>query len=562
MLGTLSRPVSPMKLLSLQLSALALAAALPGQGLSMQVDDPRSRGQRGDALLSLEEAILVANGALAVGQLSPLEQQRIQPGAGFDQIVVDAAQTPSIAIEATPPAIIGRGLDVEIGGRRAADGARPVLAALPLQFPSALLSFDSDRARVRDLELEGGVTGITVRARYGAVAGPAAIVGCEFHGQLVAAIVVQSTDAVRTALSIADAVVRDAPVGIVLRDTGVGGALEVEAERVEFRDLGRGVDLYVTASGGRSSCRLWRCDFRGGDTFLQVRRSASSTQELALELVHGSFAAVGEVCDIQGNALAATRFDHHHAVFAAGPGGRALSLWPEDARFELFGSEMVYAGDVAIRSGAGAGPVRVENSIFRGAQVSIDHDGAAAAIVDSSFEGGAVEVASGALSPVRWQACEFRDARIFGSSPAAGAELQGCFLSNTSTGGLVTNRDPVASPWRAETEVDEGRPRLGATFTLRSTVPPGMDMVWDLGLGAARPALGAAALRLYFEPASLVMVAGPVGSGVRSLPVRVPPLLALVGLELYFQGVTFPVAGQTWVPPFGLPTGVRVVPRD
>ncbi len=72
------------------------------------VDDSRARGSLGDELLSLAEAVRLANGSLSLAQLSPEEAQHISgtPGpASVDRIQVDLGEGGRIV--ADPPASPG-----------------------------------------------------------------------------------------------------------------------------------------------------------------------------------------------------------------------------------------------------------------------------------------------------------------------------------------------------------------------------------------------------------------------------------------------------------------------
>lgn len=552
-------PVFVMKLVLVALFAVSVAVRAVPQGVVVHVDDARAQGRLGDDLLSLEEAIQIVNGVLAVAQLSPAELARVVPGGPVDRIEIDAVRTPTVTVDAALPALVGRGREVELVGLRAPGGARPAIAQGPLP-PPRLLVVRAPGAIVTGFELRGGLIGVEVATVAGGLARPSQLLDCELHGQVAAAVTSSSYGAEDLAVRVADCALHDVPLGFLLRDASDGGALTVEGERLTFRAVARGADLYVSGSGGHSACRWWRCDFDGGDTFVQVRRSSTSTQTLSLRVVHGEFVGNGDVCDVLGNDLAETVLELHHARFVAAAGGAALRTWPDTGRFDVTATEMVFDGVVSLRGFHPTRPLYLHNDRFRGGRIVLDHDGSPADVQQSGFEQATIEIAAGSSGPTTWQGCELVSSTVDVAAGAGAVVFDGCYLANSTIAGAVTVRNPATSPWLGTTSVDDATPAPGSTVALVSWLPPGMDMVWDVGLGAARPDTGAVSLRLYMDPSTLVGISGAVGSGLRTFPVTVPSIAALVGVEFYFQGVAFPVAGQPHVPPVSLPIGVRVVP--
>ena len=97
---------------------VALLASGQGPGFTAIVDDPQSHGTVGDSLLSLDEAIQLANGTLLLANLSTAEQARVATTSASTEIIVDAANTPVITMQDLQRALVQ-------GPDRRALGSRP-----------------------------------------------------------------------------------------------------------------------------------------------------------------------------------------------------------------------------------------------------------------------------------------------------------------------------------------------------------------------------------------------------------------------------------------------------
>ncbi|MFY9344612.1 MAG: hypothetical protein WAT39_19120, partial [Planctomycetota bacterium] len=113
-------------------TALGLCAAAgdpPAFHAVAFVNDPLSHGTLGDAFLSLNEAIRLHNGQLALAALSPAEQAQLSliPGTGSTTDVtwidIDAANTPVITVQQNLTPV----LDTTFGLLIKGFGGRPVL---------------------------------------------------------------------------------------------------------------------------------------------------------------------------------------------------------------------------------------------------------------------------------------------------------------------------------------------------------------------------------------------------------------------------------------------------
>ena len=110
------------------LPAAILSALFQGPGAVATVDDAQSHGTVGDAALSLDEAIRLANGTLATSSLSAQEQARVTGAGPVTTIRVDAALTPTISVQSPLSDVLGQGMAV---GRVCIEGV-PAQGALPV----------------------------------------------------------------------------------------------------------------------------------------------------------------------------------------------------------------------------------------------------------------------------------------------------------------------------------------------------------------------------------------------------------------------------------------------
>ena len=94
-------------------TSLLLSAVVPqsvlGGGLTAHVTDSMSHGTLGDAQLSLDEAIRLANGSLTLAQLSPAEAANVTGlGSFVDEVEMDPMVTPMITLEGSLTPITGQ----------------------------------------------------------------------------------------------------------------------------------------------------------------------------------------------------------------------------------------------------------------------------------------------------------------------------------------------------------------------------------------------------------------------------------------------------------------------
>ncbi len=540
----------------LVLCLLASLSTLPAQSLTALVNDTVSHGKVSDGSLSLDEAVRLANGTLALSALSTAEKARVSgSGGAVEAIVIDAAVTPTIKLEQALSTI-----QTKVHIRGVVDqGKKPVL---DLGSQAVGLSIRTHLAQLSDLSIVGGGVAVEATTTQGSLITPVRIFDVDTSNQAKACYQFHASSTDKAAFYIVGGTLRNAPMGFDLDDNGNGGQLLVEGEFLNFTNVTLGIDLVVNSSNGTSICRYWRSNFLDGDTFMKVRRATTSTQRQVLRVVHGHYESKSDLFDVQGNTAGETAFFHHHALFKAAAGKKALWVYPADAWFDVHGSEMVFEGDVTIQCGKATPRIFSHNNVFRNLTLQIDNDGAAPDMLWNRYENCRFDVLSGNTTAFTIFGSEFYNATVTDSSTTSPLTLTDAYLSNTTTSGAVKVTNTLPAPWQGSTALSDPEPRVGTWVALASYVPANMDLIWTVGLGLPRPLTTAFPFRFYmYVPTLVIFAQPPVGSGLRLTPVLIPGDQALAGIEFYFQGVSYPTASQNLVPPLYLPTGARMIPR-
>lgn len=543
------------------MSMLAAAvAALLAQGPSQPtaaVNDPLSHGSVGDNLLSLDEAIRVANGTLAPAALSAAAQARISGGgAAVTRIEIDAATTPTIALEGPLTGVTGQGMAV---GRVTIEGL-PNGGAMPVLDGGThahVLQILRHLVTLRGLCITGGQLGVDARMPAMGMPLPemAMVMDCAFDGQTTAAVRMTGAGSDETMLMVRDSSFANLPLGFLLDDqTQGGGQLMSENERLVFDGVTLGCRVLEAGSGGLSMWMLFRSRFQNGTTLCEHRRTAGSTQQFMFRVVHSDATCQGDVVDVQGNAAGLTMFHHHHGDFVAGPRHKAFWVYPRTAEFDVHGSEMVLDGDVSIAANLTSPRIWQQNNLYRNGTVTYDVDGALPNLLWNRFENCTIEVPAAARSPVVARQCELDGTDVQSATFLAPITLQGCFRVGGTLSGFASEVQPAPAAFLGTTTVAPPEPQIGATLQLGTELPFGIGLVWDVAASYARPTTTAEPFRFYGDPATVVVLPAVV-LFQSLLTIPLPNIPSLVGLEFYAQGIALPLLGQTWVPGYHLPRG-------
>ena len=557
--------MSPLLATSLFTPLLLAPLLAQGAGLTATVDDPMSHGTVGDALLSLDEAIRIANGSLSVGQLSTAELARLAgTGVLVHRIVVDAATTPVITLQAPladVDVVPGPHYHVEIHGMPSGSGAMPEIVG---GSQARVFTLHTYNTSLHGLRITGGQVGIHAYMEHptAPAAHMAHVMHCELAGQTTACVRVQASGMQESMLMFEHCRLENAPVGFLLDDQVTGGMVMVEAERIEMDGVAIGCRVLENGSGANMSMfNLFRSSFVNGTTLAEKRRTPASTQQFMFRIVFVDAVCSGHVLDCEGGANGLTMVHHHHSDFVAGTGQKAFWCWPRTAQFDVHGSEMVFAGDVAIAANLSSPRMWQQNNTYRGGTVTFDVDGALPNLLWNTFENCVLEVPASARSPVVVRASHLDNTTVQGASFLAPVTLQGCWRQGGALTGFASEQQIAPAAFLGTTEVSPPEPQVGTSVQLTTDLPHGIGLVWDFALSFARPTTTMEPVRFYGDPASVVVL--PAFLLYQStMTVPIPSTPALAGLEFYVQGISLPIFGQPWAPVYHLPRGQLILLRS
>lgn len=539
------------------LSLLASAALTQGPGtpLTAHVDDPLSHGTVGDALLSLDEAIRVANGTLPMASLSAGEMARFTgSGMGVTSILVDAAVTPTITVQAPLTDVVGPGMMV---GRLTIEGVganRPVLQATSQVRVFALRS---SLVTLRGLRVTGGQVGVFAQMMAMTMPMPdmAMVMECELDGQTTSAVQLQGMGTDMSMLMVRDTAITNQPLGFRIDDqTTVNGQVMLECEHLTLDGVTLGADLQEDGSGGLSMAMFFRSSFTNGQTLARQRRAAASTQQFMWRFVFTDATCSGNVLDIEGAPNGLTMIHHHHGDFRAGVGAKAFWTWPRTAEFDIHGSEMSFDGDVSIACNLATMRVWQQNNHYQNGTLTYDVDGALPNLLWNRYENCTIDVPTTARSPVAVRQSQLVNTTVQSASLLAPIDLQGCWRSGGALSGYASETNAAPAPFLGTTTITPKNPQVGTTVTLATDLPYGVGLIWDIAVSIPRPTTTAEPVRFYGDPAT-VMILPAFMIFQSQLVVPLPNIPALVDYEFYVQGISLPLLGQSWVPAYHLPRG-------
>jgi hypothetical protein len=546
------------------LAFLAVLASVPqGPTLVASVNDPASHGTVGDSLLSLDEALRIANGTLTTVQLSPAEQARLVGTATMlDTILIDATVTPTITLSAPltdllPPPVHHH---LDVIGLLTPAGVKPVIVG---GTHARVFTLRTYNVMLHDLRIQGGQVGIDAAMAVPATptSHMAEVMHCDLDGQSVAGVRVHGTGLQQSMVMLEHCELTNMPIGVLLDDATAGGFVMVEGEHLHFDMVTLGCRANVTGAGGAnmSMFNLFRSHFDMGTTLAELRRAPASVQQFMFRIVFTAAHCSGHVLDAEGSAAGLSMVHHHHSDFVAGPGQKAFWCWPRTAQFDIHGSEMEFTGDVDIAANLTSPRIWQQNGRYHGGTVTIDVDGALPNLLWNHYDNCAIVVPAAARSPVAVRSSQLVNTTVNSASFLAPITLQGCHASGVTTSGFTSTVNAAPAPFLGTTAVTPVEPQIGGTLTLATDLPYGYGLVWDFADSFARPTTTLEPVRFYGDPTTAIILPALV-LFQSQLVVPIPNVPALVGLEYYAQGITLPLLGQTWAPDYHLPRGSLVRP--
>ncbi len=551
-------------MLILPLLAASLLCQGPGSHLTANVNDPVSHGVLGDARLSLDEAIRLANGTLALASLSLTERAQVTgTGTFVDAIQIDSMMVPQITLQQPLTPVTGMsmmGPMVAIRGMTMMGmGGMPVIQAGSQPYALALRT---SMVMVEGLRIVGGQVGVDARmASMGMpMAEMAMVMDCELEGQIQSGIRLHGTGTDESMLMVMRTSLHNMPTGFVVDDQTVSGSCMGECEFLSFDGVNLGCDVIENGMGNLSMWMLFRSSFTNGQTLARKRRGAASTQQFMFRIVHTEAQCDGDVLDVQGNSAGLTMVHHHHSDFFTTPTHKAFYAWPRTAEFDLHGSEMKFRGDVTLAGNPFTMRVWQQNNHYENGTVTLDVDGALPNLLWNRYTNCTLVVPASARSPVAVRSSEFFSTTVNGLSLFAPISLQGCYRSGGSLSGQVTEVAPAPARFLGTTTVAPIDPPIGGTVRVSADLPVGIGAVWDFALSYPRPTTTIEPVRFYGDPSTVIVMPGFVVFQ-SNVDVPLPYNLALVGMEFYVQAIALPLLGQPYAPAYHLPRGGLMRPR-
>ncbi len=519
------------------------------------VNDSRSHGAVGDALLSLNEAILLHNGQLATSQLSAAElaQLSLIPGTGTTTDVtwidIDGGNTPVITIQQDLAPVLDTSFGLLIKGF----GDPPVLdftgpgLAHGLRAPCNSIS-------VQDVVFRGGPYGLDVVQTDVSGQAGATLHGVRFEDQAQFGVRVTATTPNGVGRVILErCTFVNCPLAVRHDESGPNRIGIFELHEVDVDAAATGIDV-VLGAGGSTRCTFDRVTIAASVRGLRVARAAGADRQVFLE---GAFVRVraADCALVQCHPTAATWLLAHLWDLRAPPGGSALQLGaPGDALFgEL--TEATLEGAVAIGAGAGAQPLALSNLRCRNGAVVLGASAALPLVLGQCrFDGCAVTTAG--TGPVYANGCCFVGGSLAGTNPAP---LVLAHSYAPAPGPLVQVAQPLPAPQLGSMAIVPEDVAVGSTVQFVVDLPPGLLGVFALGLTDPSPTLLGAPLQLYVDPTAYAILPG-VYVLQQAYAWSVPASAVFVGTDLTVQLAVLATAGVL-APWLQLPPGRRFVLR-
>lgn len=544
-------------------SLLGLSVANALGGLTANVNDPNSHGLVGDAFLSLDEAIRLANGTLAMAALSAAEQARITgTGTMVETIAIDSMITPMITLSAPLTDVTGMsmGMVTITGMSMMMAMPRPILqgGAQP-----RILALRTHMAQVMGLQFRGGQVGIDIRTTMGSMTpgNMAMVMDCLLETQTLAGIKVSAAGTGETtAAMVMNTSFRNMPTGFLVDDQSNQGGVLTEDDFLDFDGVANGYDVTGNGRQSVSMNMVFRTRFTNGANFMRMVRGAQSTQQHMLRAVYCHVEATGNCIDVTGTAQGLSMVHHHHSWLQAGTAGFAFRALPRTALFDLHGSENTITGNVTLGGNLLTQRIWHQNNYYRNCTFTLDNDGSQPSLIWSRFENSSIVVPATARTPGRFRQCELRSTSVTSASPLAPVTLQGCYLSGGAVSGQVVVQNSAPAPFLGTSSVEPVDPQIGTSVALRADLPFGVGAFWDIAISEPRPNTTMEPYRLYGDPATVIVLPGMVIFQSR-IDIPVPNNAVFIGIEFYAQALSVPLLNQSWVPPLHLPAGGLIRPR-
>lgn len=531
----------------LLLGLAALAPCLPAQvqpqhALAL-VNDPRSHGQVGDKLLSLNEAIQLSNQTLPLPRLSPEELKQVLGFGDVAFVDIDARTVPVLTLE--------RDLDVVL------DTAHGFICGGSFGTPTVDLQStngfvcDGDFVDFRNLILKGGRCGITINQTNTLYGSQLELV--QFTGQTECGLrLLLTADNGDSRFNLLTLQFANMPIAMQILDTGrnrgLVNAADIYVTGFEASGVRDGIDIEV-GPGGRTRIELERVSIDATGHALRIRRpNQAATRNVILRGVHVTCrgGTSGFQLDMVPGSTATTALWMTDVT-----GGMRLGTLGTDLAVQLEDSRI--AGGLSVLGGA-TRPLALAGNRLTGGNVDLGTTGGSVTMLESILDATALSTQGSA--PVRATDCRLINGSAQGLA-AAPLALDRCHNGGAAIGANTTVTNAVPQPQLGGLEVVPLRPKLASVVEWRADLPPGLAGYWVFGLTEEYPSIGPRPWNVYLKPPSAVILPLPARNQDK-LPIWIPNDNLLRGMDLMVQMIVVPDPGMQ-APPVVLPPGRRFV---
>ena len=537
-------------------SVVTLVAVLSvAAGLRAQVDhtvamvnDPRSHGQVGDALLSLNEVILLNKRALNSTALSAQEAAQIT-GFGTDVATADIDFTvvPKITCERDFDSIENTAHGMIVTG---SNGTPTIDLAGTRGFLA-----NSDFADFRNLVMENAAVAITLNqdsALFGTV-----VNNVTFRNiSSTALLATMATSNAPTRLQVEESVFLSVPTAVEVFDTGANRIGSLWFIDSEIQGGTNGVVVHL-GPGGALNVKIDTSTITGTQNGIVFDRpTAVDTRQLALSSLHLTVRGAATAFSFEGHASVADQLTLRMSDLAGQT--NALRLWPVGTRLQATVEDGRLDGGAELLTGTGTGILAANLRMKNGSLVA-GSNGAPVRITDTILE--QVTTSTQGTARVTLDAARFMGGSVQGSVTAP-LDVVGCHLGGATVGANAVVSGSLPAPQLGSMDVAPLQPRIGTSTTLQADLPPNLNGLWFFGLAETLPFYGPRPLHLYFWLQFVVVLPVAV-TGQSQLVVPIPndPTLTVSGLDAWVvQLAVLPSPGLS-APPLSIPPGRRLVMR-
>ncbi len=520
------------------------------------ITDPLSHGTVGDNLLSLNEAIRLHNGTLALTQLSASEQIQLSllPSTGLTTditwIEIDSEALPTITVEQNLDTIVNTAFGLFIRG-----GGGP--AVIDFSGAGVTRGFHSTSSNLvlQDLHFLGGSSGLELLQADATGQPGCTLDGILFEDQSLFGLKVVGTQPNAIGrLILTDCEFRNVTNAIKFDETVADRITIFEAHEVQIFGADTGVDLAV-GTGGNARFTFDRVIIESSSVGIDLVAPATNGRPLLIEGNHTRVRS--PVCArFDGADDAVTWMQCGMWNLLAPVGGIALELG--SVGNQVYGdlNEFRCVGDVTIATGGAPLPLNVRNMRCQDSTVALSTAASQSfAVTESRFRNCITETfGTGTVSFVD---SSFEGGGLGLTSPAGLLQASGCFIANGGAGVTASQSLPQAHLGSMEVTPDDGI--IGGVVQFTADLPAGLICGFALGEVPNLLPVLPSPFYVYVDPSAFVFMPG-VYLAQQSTSWSVPNLPQFYGYDLVVQPVVFPLSGVQ-APALQFPPGWRFMLR-